>query len=173
MGNSDFYRDLEDLEDLMEDAWHIPLVKNKCVVNSERFRDIMDSIRENIPMEMKKSREVLENKDTMLSKVKEDSDTMIEKARSAAENMLVKAKKNADSLIERAKVQAEQLVDEQQIMMIAKERAAEILERAKAEAAKMRENANGYVNGVLTDTSRALTSALSSVEKAKNSYEKK
>ena len=39
--------------------------------------------------------------------------------------------------------------------------------------AKMRENANGYVNGVLTDTSRALTSALSSVEKAKNSYEKK
>ena len=172
MGNSDFYRNLEELEDLMEEAARIPLSKNKCVINAEQFRDIMDSIRENIPMEMKKSREVLENKDVMLSKVKEDSDTMMEKARSAAEGLLVKAKKNADAMVERAKGQAEELVNEQQIMMIAKERAAEILERAKAESAKMRESAMNYVNETLTDAARGLSGALSAVEKAKNSYGK-
>lgn len=172
MGNSDFYRNLEELEDLMEEASRIPLSKNKCVVDAERFRDIMDSIRENIPMEMKKSREILENKDVMITKTKEDSDAMMEKARSAAEGLLVKTKKNADAMIERARAQAEELINDQQIMMIAKERAAEILERAKAEAAKMRENAVNYSTDALADAARSLSGALSAVEKARNSYGK-
>ena len=104
---NDFYKDLEELEDLIEDAFHIPLFKGKVILDESRFFDIMDNIRQNLPIELKKSKELLENKETMMNRVKEDSDIMKEKARKAAEQMLVKAKKNSDAMIERAKAQAE------------------------------------------------------------------
>ena len=96
---NDFYKDLEELEDLIEDAFHIPLFKGKVILDESRFFDIMDNIRQNLPIELKKSKELLENKETMMNRVKEDSDIMKEKARKAAEQMLVKAKKNSDAMI--------------------------------------------------------------------------
>ena len=45
---NDFYKDLEELEDLIEDAFHIPLFKGKVILDESRFFDIMDNIRQNL-----------------------------------------------------------------------------------------------------------------------------
>ena len=168
---NDFYKDFEELEDLIEDAFHIPLFKGKVILDESRFFDIMDNIRQNLPIELKKSKELLENKETMMNRVKEDSDIMKEKARKAAEQMLVKAKKNSDAMIERARAQAEALVNEQEIMIIARERAAETVDKAKTETARMRTAAVNYITEILGNSEDQLREALSSVEKAKSQYE--
>ena len=166
---NDFYKDLEELEDLIEDAFHIPLFKGKVILDESRFFDIMDNIRQNLPIELKKSKELLENKETMMNRVKDD--IMKEKARKAAEQMLVKAKKNSDAMIERARAQAEALVNEQEIMIIARERAAETVDKAKTETARMRTAAVNYITEILGNSEDQLREALSSVEKAKSQYE--
>lgn len=168
---NDFYKNLEELEDLVEESFHLPIVKKKVVIDESRFFDIIDEIRQNFPAELKRAKELLENKDVLMNRVKEDSDIMMEKARKGAEQMLLKAKKNSDSMIERAKEQAESLVNEQEIMVIARERAAETVDKAKADAAKMRTATVNYVTEVLGNSEEQLKAALNSIENAKSSYE--
>ena len=163
---NDFYKDFEELEDLIEDAFHIPLFKGKVILDESRFFDIMDNIRQSLPVELKQAKEVIANKETMMNRVKEDSDIMKEKARKAAEQMLVKAKKNSDAMIARAQAQAEQ-----EIMIIARERASETVDKAKTEAARMRTAAVNYVTEILGNSEDQLRDALSAVEKAKSQYE--
>ena len=162
---NDFHKDFEELEDLIEDAFHIPLFKGKVILDESRFFDIMDNIRQSLPVELKQAKEVIANKETMMNRVKEDSDIMKEKARKAAEQMLVKAKKNSDAMIARAQAQADALVNEQEIMIIARERAS------KTEAARMRTAAVNYVTEILGNSEDQLRDALSAVEKAKSQYE--
>ena len=168
---NDFYKDFEELEDLIEDAFHIPLFKGKVILDESRFFDIMDNIRQSLPVELKQAKEVIANKETMMNRVKEDSDIMKEKARKAAEQMLVKAKKNSDAMIARAQAQADALVNEQEIMVIARERASETVDKAKTEAARMRTAAVNYVTEILGNSEDQLRDALSAVEKAKSQYE--
>ena len=165
---NDFYKDFEELEDLIEDAFHIPLFKGKVILDESRFFDIMDNIRQSLPVELKQAKEVIANKETMMNRVKEDSDIMKEKARKAAEQMLVKAKKNSDAMIARAQAQADALVNEQ---IIARERASETVDKAKTEAARMRTAAVNYVTEILGNSEDQLRDALSAVEKAKSQYE--
>ena len=73
---NDFYKDFEELEDLIEDAFHIPLFKGKVILDESRFFDIMDNIRQSLPVELKQAKEVIANKETMMNRVKEDSDIM-------------------------------------------------------------------------------------------------
>ena len=164
---NDFYKDFEELEDLIEDAFHIPLFKGKVILDESRFFDI----RQSLPVELKQAKEVIANKETMMNRVKEDSDIMKEKARKAAEQMLVKAKKNSDAMIARAQAQADALVNEQEIMIIARERASETVDKAKTEAARMRTAAVNYVTEILGNSEDQLRDALSAVEKAKSQYE--
>ena len=169
--SNDFYKTLEEMEDMMEEAAWVPFSKTKCILDSEKFFDLLDDLKKNIPEEMKKSKELLENKDTMMNQAKDDSDLMIERAKKAAEQMLVKAKKNSDAMIERARAQAEALVNEQEIMIIARERAAETVDKAKTETARMRTAAVNYITEILGNSEDQLREALSSVEKAKSQYE--
>lgn len=168
--NNDFNKSLEDLENLLEESWNLPIANNKYIINGEKLKNIISDIKLNIPMEMRKAREVLDNKDKLVSKTKEESDAMMDKAKKNAEMMLVKARKSAEGIIEKAKIQAETMVDEQEIMSIAKERAADIVERAKSDAIKMRNVTLSYVDGVLNESQRSLEKALDSVRQARKSY---
>ncbi len=167
---NDVSKDLDELEDLVEEAFHIPLTK-KVLLDESRFLDLIDNIRQNLPIELKKAKEVLDNKEMMMNRVKEDSEIMKEKAKKAAEQMLVKAKNNSDAMKARAKAEAEALVNEQEIMIIARERAAETIDKSKTEAARMRTAAVNYITELLSNSETQLRDALSSVEKAKNQYE--
>lgn len=170
--SNDFYKTLEEMEDMMEEAARVPFSKTKCILDSEKFFDLLDDLKKNIPEEMKKSKELLENKDTMMNQAKDDSDLMIERAKKAAEQMLMKAKKSSDSIIERAKAQAETMVNEQEVLIVAKERAAEIIEKAKNDSMKMKNMTISYIDDVVTNSERSLQAALTAVQKAKQEYNK-
>lgn len=44
---------LNDIDELLEDSWSLPLSGGRCVVDAEKVRDLIDSIRMNMPAEIK------------------------------------------------------------------------------------------------------------------------
>jgi len=167
---NDFYKTFEQIEDLLEEAMKLPLSKSKYIIDGAILRDLLDELKDNLPEEMKKSQEILENKEKMLDGAREESDMLKEQAKKLAEQVLVKAKKNADSIVDRAKAQAEAMVNEQEILIVAKERSKEIVETAKNDAIKLRTVAVNYLDDVLSSSEQNLRSALEAVEQAKKTY---
>ena len=43
---------------MVEDAWSVPLGKDKCVIEREKVLDILDELRGNMPGEIKAAREI-------------------------------------------------------------------------------------------------------------------
>ena len=41
---------LNDIDELLEDSWSLPLSGGRCVVDAEKVRDLIDSIRMNMPV---------------------------------------------------------------------------------------------------------------------------
>ena len=46
---------LNDIDELLEDSWSLPLSGGRCVVDAEKVRDLIDSIRMNMPAEIKQA----------------------------------------------------------------------------------------------------------------------
>ena len=47
---------IEELQDIADNAFTIPLSGGKTVVNAERLKDIIDEMKENIPQEIKQAK---------------------------------------------------------------------------------------------------------------------
>ena len=50
---SEFDKRLADLEDLLEDSWNLPLANNKFIINGVKLRGIIESLRQQLPSELK------------------------------------------------------------------------------------------------------------------------
>ena len=167
---SEFNKRLEELEDLLEESWTIPLLNNKYIVNGEELRNIIEALKASLPSELKKAKEVLDAKDKTTARAKEEADIMVERAKKNAELTLSKAKKNAEEIIENARAEAEQLINEQEITAIANERAEKVVEQAKQDAIKMRDITLNYIDSVITEGEKSLGNALGTLNQLKQSY---
>lgn len=58
---------LNDIDELLEDSWSLPLSGGRCVVDAEKVRDLIDSIRMNMPAEIKQARAVVADRNQILS----------------------------------------------------------------------------------------------------------
>ena len=61
---------LNDIDELLEDSWSLPLSGGRCVVDAEKVRDLIDSIRMNMPAEIKQARAVVADRNQILSLAK-------------------------------------------------------------------------------------------------------
>lgn len=169
---SEFDKRLSDLEDLLEDSWNLPLANSKYIINGDKLRGIIESLRQQLPSELKKATEIVEARDKTLSRAREEAEIMTERAKKNAEILLTKAKKSADEIVQKAQAEAEILVDETEIMAIANEKAQSIVDNAKQDAIKMRNVAIQYVEGILSDTEKSLNTAVSAIQQVKQSVSK-
>ena len=62
---------LNDIDELLEGSWSLPLSGGRCVVDAEKVRDLIDSIRMNMPAEIKQARAVVADRNQILSLAKE------------------------------------------------------------------------------------------------------
>ncbi len=167
--DNDFEKGLQELEDLLEEAWNVPLVKNKMIVDGSKIQKCVSELRLRLPGEMKRAKELIQNKDNMIQTAQEEAKNMLERAKKNAELITNNARTGAENLMERAKAQVEFLVSQQEILRIAQERAEAITEQARADAIKMRTVTINYVDGALEESARSLAAAMNAVEQAKQS----
>ena len=139
------------------------------IVDGSKIHKSVGELRLRLPGEMKRAKELIQNKDNMILAAQEEAKHMLEKAKKNSDLISANARANAENLLERAKAQVEILVSQQEILRIAQERADAILEQARNDAIKMRKVTLDYVEAALTESARSLQASNNALEQARQS----
>jgi len=128
------------LEELINHSRSIPFTHN-VIVDEDRMLDIIDQMRVAIPEEVKKSQQVLSQKDRVIAQAKEE----------------------ADRTVNIAKEKSDKLTDRDSIVQDARKKASQIEAEAELKANSTKSEADEYVAETLTNLEIALERVLNQV----------
>jgi len=128
------------LEELINQSRSIPFTRN-VIVDEDRMLDLIDQMRVAIPEEVKKSQQVLSQKDRVIAQAKED----------------------ADRTVNIAKEKSDKLTDRDSIVQDARKKASQIEAEAEVKAKTTKSEADEYVTETLTNLEIALERVLNQV----------
>lgn len=128
------------LEELINHSRSIPFTHN-VIVDEDRMLDIIDQMRVAIPEEVKKSQQVLSQKDRVIAQAKEE----------------------ADRTVNIAKEKSDKLTDRDSIVQDARKKASQIEAEAELKAKTTKSDADEYVAETLTNLEIALERVLNQV----------
>jgi F0F1-type ATP synthase membrane subunit b/b' len=110
------------LEELLNESHAVPMTHN-VIVDEDRMLDLIDQMRVAIPEEVKKSQQMLAQRDRLLAQAQEEANRTLAIARE----------------------KSEQLVERDAIVQAAQGRADQLIDQAKAESVTIRSEADEYV----------------------------
>jgi len=141
---------LDMLFDLINNAKGVPLNSEKCILDLDAALDLLDEVREQLPLELKKAKELL----------------------SAKEEFINGAKRDVERMLRQAELDAKTIVSESETMIQARNKAAEIVRRAEDRSKEMYRVTNEYTEDALRRTEEAIQMALAEMQQARSSYRK-
>ena len=118
---------LEELDDLIEDAWRLPLSNGKIVIEREELARIVNGLHTHYPTEIARAKNLLDEREKILLKARTDSERMI---------------KNAE-------MQSNKMLNEQDIIKESRRIADEIRKSAEEESLRLRRSAVELADMVL------------------------
>ena len=118
---------LDELQEIVDNAFKMPFSGGKKVVNSERIQEIVEEMKTNMPQEVRQAKGVVADRNNILSKAKQEAETVVQQAEDRAKAM----------------------VERSEITRQAQQRAAEIIAKANDEASQIKQAANRYIDGVM------------------------
>ena len=133
---------LNDIDELLEDSWSLPLSGGRCVVDAEKVRDLIDSIRMNMPAEIKQARAVVADRNQILSLAKGEAEALIRKAEERAKQLL-----EQESIVRQANAKAMALLND------ASTRAQQLVEDAQKQAEQTVNDAEAKATAIRTEAS--------------------
>ena len=136
---------LEQLDDMLDTAWAMPLSGGKVVVDGDRVRDLLDAIRANLPSEFRQARAIVKDRAEIV-------DT---------------AKKEAEAIIRKAEERRNQILSHEEIVVQAQEKANEIHAQTQKRAREMRRSAQEYTDDLLRRTEEILAQQVGQVRQAR------
>lgn len=120
---------LDNLDEVLEDTWALPLSGGKRVVDIEDIRAFADEIRMNLPIEIRKARAIVADR----------------------EDIIAVAQKEATSIVDKAEKRAKAMVEESEITKQAIVRAKDIENEALSHAKEMRARTYEFVDKKMSD----------------------
>lgn len=145
MATNDVQRLLDMLYELIDGAKNAPLSSDKCMINRDEALDMLDEIRAQLPVELKRAQELIRAKDEYVEAAKRDVDRMMQKA----------------------ELDAKSKVSESEVLATAREKGHEILRRAEDRSREMYRVANDYTEDALRRTEEAIQMALDEVKQSR------
>lgn len=136
---------IDEMYDVLDKGWKMPLSSGKVLVDSEEIRAILDDIRDVFPEEISQAKSIVADHGQILNEARRESDSIIQ----AAE--------------ERAKV----LVSQEEVVRQAQQRANEILGQAQAQARETRKACNEYVEDIMRRTDESISESLTELRKTR------
>jgi cell division septum initiation protein DivIVA len=115
---------------------------HSVIVDEDRMLDLIDQMRVSIPEEIKKSQQLLANRDRVLAQAQEEASRTVQLARDKADHVV-----DRDPIVQAAQVRADQ-----------------IIAQARAEADLTRREADDYVQGSLTNLQLELERLMNQVQ---------
>lgn len=128
------------LEELINSSQSIPFTRN-IIIDEDRVLDLIDQMRVAIPEEVKKSQQIMAQKDRLIAQAKEE----------------------AKRTLSLAKEKSDQITDRDSIVQDARKKAKQIEAEAEVKANKTQTEADEYVAETLTNLEIALERVLNQV----------
>lgn len=145
---------MDELEDIIEASWHLPMSGGRAVVDSNEVRRILEDIRLQLPKEIIQARKIVEEHDRILENARQEVDTMMK--------------------VSEEKIKA--MVNKSEIVKSAQASANNIISEAASQSKEIRRSAQEYADDVMKHLDEIVSSNLSEIRKARkmlNSSEKK
>ena len=146
---SDERMDVEELVDelyeLVEKAWNLPLSRGRAMLDVEEVRTILDEIRETMPQEIRQAKAIVADRSQIISD----------------------AKREAETIIRVAEERANTLVNQNEIVKQAQQKANEMLAQAQARFREMRKASNEYIDDLMKRADEGLSSNLAELRKTR------
>lgn len=139
---------IENLYTMVSEAWGVPLGQDKCIVEREKFLEILNEIKTGLPVELAEAKRLV----------------------SARDEFVGNAKREAESIRKNAEDRARALLEEQEIVRIAKTHSAELVSSAEYKSKELRRIANEYVDEILRRTEETVSAALKSINESRASF---
>lgn len=144
-GNIELLNSIEIMEDLLDSAMRIPLSNGKCVVDAERFQELLGDMRLSLPTELKQAKNLLNDR----------------------KNILYIAKKEAEDTVRLAEERAKKILDQDELVKQAQAKANEIMSQAHVQSREVKRAANDFVEQRLIDLENNLLKNLNDVRETK------
>ena len=165
---------LNDIDELLEDSWSLPLSGGRCVVDAEKVRDLIDSIRMNMPNEIKQARAVVADRNQILSLAKGEAEALIRKAEERAKQLLEQesivrqANAKAMALLNDASTRAQQLVEDaqkqaEQTVNDAEAKATAIRTEASTRSREMKQASYEFAENILRTSQEVVAKSLGNI----------
>lgn len=136
---------IEELYDVLEKGWKMPLSAGKVFVDGEEVRQILDEIKDEIPAEVAQARNIVADRDAII----ED------------------ANREADTIIRVAQEKAEAMVAQDEVVRQAQAKANELLSQAQQKFKEMRRASNDYVEDLMRRADESLSENLAELRKTR------
>ncbi len=133
------------LYEKIEEARPVALQTGMCKVDRDEVLDLLDELKAQLPVEIKRSQELL----------------------TAREKFKDEAKREADRIVRQAEQTAAKLVSESEIVYNAREEARQILEQAGDRARMLSQMASEFSEDALARTEASIQAALNEVKESR------
>lgn len=136
---------IDELYDMVEKAWSLPLSRGRAVLDGEQVKEILDEIRETLPKEIHQAKAIVADRSQILADAKREAETVVRVAQ------------------ERAKA----LVAQDEITRQAQQKANDLLSQTQAKSREMRRATNDYVDDLMKRADDDLTQLLAEARKVR------
>jgi F0F1-type ATP synthase membrane subunit b/b' len=134
---------IDELYNMVEKAWSLPMSHGKAVLDGEEVRQILDEMREMLPQEIHQAKAIVADRTQILADAKREADTTVRVAQERAKAMVAK-----DEIVHQAQ-----------------ERANDIMSQAQSKSREMRRATNDYVDDLMRRTEDAMAQLLTETRK--------
>ena len=148
MDNNDVMELLDDLFNMISEAWNVPLGGDKCIIEREKALKVISDIKAALPSSVAEAKRLVAARDEFIGNAKREAEAM---------------RKSADD-------RARQLVDEQEITRAARARAADMISTAETKSTELRKLASDYVDDLMRQTENSLTASLDAIKSTRSSF---
>ena len=142
---NDINRLLDMLSDHIEDAKSPALKPNMGIIDKDEMLDMLEELRAQLPIELKRAQELLAARDKFV----ED------------------AKREVERMLRQAELEAKAKVSESEVLYAAKEKARQIIARAEERSRQLYQVANEYAEDVMGRAEEAMQAALDEVKQSR------
>ena len=133
---------------MIDEAKNAPLSSEKCIIERDRALDILDDIKDRLPVELAEARKIVNTRNEYVAA----------------------SKREAEEIRRRAENEAKQMVDTEQVVSMAKQQAAEVVRQAEIKARDLRRSANEYCEDLLRRAEEAMEEAYNEARRTRSSF---
>ena len=148
MDNRDVIELLDELYNMVSEAWGVPLGNDKCIIEREKALEIINAVKNNMPSSIAEAKRLVAARDEFIGN----------------------AKREAEALRKSAEEKARVMVEEQEVVRVAKARSAEMIANAEARSRELRRVVNDYIDDIMRQSEQSMSEALNTIRNAQSAF---